>query len=102
MHGDRINFAVRGFPVSSMEGGPMSEWKANSWAILTERQQQIVDLVCEGRSNKAIARNFKLSEGTVKSHLHSIYVKLGVESRTALKIARATRPRDSESKRPKN
>jgi DNA-binding NarL/FixJ family response regulator len=98
MHGDSDQFRRVGISRKQHRGWPMSEWKANSWAILTERQQQIVDLVCEGRSNKAIARNFKLSEGTVKSHLHAIYAKLGVESRTALKIARDRRSRDSESK----
>jgi DNA-binding NarL/FixJ family response regulator len=39
-----------------------------------------------GRANKAIAQNLKRSEGTVKSHLHTIYEKLGVESRTVLMI----------------
>jgi DNA-binding NarL/FixJ family response regulator len=70
------------------------EWSGNlkrELATLTERQQQIVKLLCEGHSNKTIARNLKLSEGTVKSHLHNIYIKLGVESRSALKIGWANR-----------
>jgi DNA-binding NarL/FixJ family response regulator len=56
-------------------------------ATLTKRQQQIVGLVCEGRSNRAIAQHLKLSEGTVKIHLHTIYNKLGIESRSALMVA---------------
>jgi DNA-binding NarL/FixJ family response regulator len=60
---------------------------------LTKRQQQIVELVCEGLSNKSIARKLGLSEGTIKSHLHLIYPKIGVGSRTALMIALAIRLR---------
>jgi RNA polymerase sigma factor (sigma-70 family) len=66
---------------------------ANLLATLSERQQQIVMLVCEGHSNKTIARNLKLSEGTVKNHLHSIYIKLGVKSRSALVSGWANRSR---------
>ena len=62
-------------------------------ATLTKRQQQIVELVCEGLSNKKVAQRLKLSEGTVKSHLHTIYEKLGIESRTALMIGLANRSR---------
>lgn len=67
-------------------GARMERQLKRGLATLTERQQQIAKLVCEGHSNKTIARNLKLSEGTVKNHLHSIYPKLGVESRSALVI----------------
>jgi ATP/maltotriose-dependent transcriptional regulator MalT len=56
-------------------------------ATLTNRQLQIAVLVCEGLSNKLIAHKLKLSEGTIKSHLHSIFDKLGVQSRMSLMIA---------------
>jgi two-component system nitrate/nitrite response regulator NarL len=54
---------------------------------LTAREQQVATLVCEGLSNKVIARKLSVSEGTVKSHLHSVFQKLGVESRYALLLA---------------
>ena len=59
----------------------MSERLAQS---LTCRERQIVVLVAEGLSNKAICRRLGLSEGTVKIHLHNVYEKVGVNNRTAL------------------
>jgi len=48
---------------------------------LTKREREIVALVREGLSSKSIARKLNVSEGTIKSHLHAIYIKLGVQSR---------------------
>jgi DNA-binding NarL/FixJ family response regulator len=59
---------------------------AQRLAVLTDRQQQIATLVCDGFSNKIIARKLGVTEGTVKIHLHMIYKKLGVPSRTHLII----------------
>ena len=53
-------------------------------ALLTVRERQIALMVGEGRSNKDIARDLNLSEGTVKIHLHHIFQKLGVSSRAGL------------------
>lgn len=52
--------------------------------LLTVREAEIVRLVSEGLSNKHIARNLGVSEGTVKIHLHNIYQKLRVDNRTRL------------------
>jgi DNA-binding NarL/FixJ family response regulator len=51
---------------------------------LTPRERQVVVSLCEGNSNKKIARQLNLTEGTVKVHLSNIYNKLGVANRTAL------------------
>src|SRR3974390_246464 len=51
---------------------------------LTLRESEIIGLVCDGLSNKEIARRLYLQEGTVKVHLHNIYTKIGVPNRTAL------------------
>jgi two-component system nitrate/nitrite response regulator NarL len=51
---------------------------------LTLRERQVVVTLCEGQSNKQIARQLELTEGTVKIHLHNIFEKLGVTNRTAL------------------
>ncbi|PYI80706.1 MAG: hypothetical protein DME58_04205 [Verrucomicrobia bacterium] len=45
---------------------------------------EVAQLACEGRSNKEIAENACLSLQTVKKHLHSVFRKLQVPSRTRL------------------
>ncbi|XSC41950.1 VCBS domain-containing protein [Bradyrhizobium sp. RDT10] len=53
-------------------------------AVLTDREREIMRLVSEGLSNKAIARQLNISQGTIKVHLHHIYQKLEINNRTAL------------------
>lgn len=48
---------------------------------LTPRENEILSLVAEGQSNKVIARNLGISDGTVKLHVKSILRKLGIHSR---------------------
>ncbi|MER6127222.1 response regulator transcription factor [Streptomyces sp. NPDC001795] len=50
---------------------------------LTGREIEVVRLMAEGRSNRAIAQSLFLSEATVKTHLVRIYRKLSVENRAA-------------------
>jgi DNA-binding NarL/FixJ family response regulator len=52
--------------------------------VLTPREREIATLASAGLSNKQIARQSSLVEGTVKIHLHNMYRKLGVKNRTAL------------------
>jgi len=49
---------------------------------LSARQMAVLSLVAEGMSNKEVARELGLTEGTVKQHLMAIYAFLGVNSRT--------------------
>ena len=53
---------------------------------LTKREEQIVNLVMQGYSNKRIANKLSLSEKTVKNHLGVIFKKLGISSRLQLAI----------------
>jgi DNA-binding CsgD family transcriptional regulator len=53
---------------------------------LTRAQRQIVDLVCEGRSNQEIADRLSRSLGTIKIELNVIFKKLGVDSRSKLMV----------------
>jgi DNA-binding NarL/FixJ family response regulator len=54
---------------------------------LTGRERQVASLVCDGLSNKVVAQKLNLSEGTVKMHLHTIFLKLGVQRRSELTVA---------------
>jgi DNA-binding CsgD family transcriptional regulator len=51
---------------------------------LTRREQEVARLVCEGRSNQEIADGARLSLPMVKKHLHAIFRKLEVNSRSRL------------------
>ncbi|MFF5302482.1 LuxR C-terminal-related transcriptional regulator [Streptomyces sp. NPDC013161] len=48
---------------------------------LSRREKQIIERIAAGLSNGQIARRLSISEGTVKRHVHSIFVKLGAVSR---------------------
>ena len=48
---------------------------------LTPREMQILQLVIEGKTNRAIAIEIYISEKTVEFHLDHIYTKIGVRSR---------------------
>jgi two-component system nitrate/nitrite response regulator NarP len=51
---------------------------------LTRAEKAIADQVVSGLRNREVASMLGLSEGTVKVHVHNIFRKLGVNSRTAL------------------
>lgn len=55
---------------------------------LTEREREVLELLAEGLSNKAIAARLYLSVRTVDGHLTNLYTRLGVRSRTeAMRLA---------------
>jgi DNA-binding NarL/FixJ family response regulator len=53
------------------------------FGALTPRELEVVRLVAEGRTNRAIAGRLYLSEKTVDRHLSNVFAKLGVSSRAA-------------------
>ena len=57
---------------------------------LTPRELEVLRLLAEGLSNKAIAQQLDISDHTVKFHVNAIMSKLGAQSRTAA-VVQATR-----------
>jgi two-component system nitrate/nitrite response regulator NarL len=70
---DALARMVQGEASVADEEGPFSE--------LTPREMEILCLLAEGQSNKLIARNLGISDGTVKLHVKAILRKLGIHSR---------------------
>lgn len=63
---------------------------------LQEKEREIVELVAEGLSNKEIASELYLSEGTVRNYLSSILEKLKLRDRTQLAVFYYTDIRHTE------
>jgi two-component system, NarL family, nitrate/nitrite response regulator NarL len=70
---DALARMVQGETSIEDDDGPFSE--------LTPREMEILCLLAEGQSNKLIARNLGISDGTVKLHVKAILRKLGIHSR---------------------
>jgi two-component system, NarL family, nitrate/nitrite response regulator NarL len=66
-----------------------TEVVAAAYARLSARQQEVATLLLQGKSNKVIARNLAISEGTVKAHVSAIFQILGAKSRVEAVIIAA-------------
>ena len=76
-------------PAQQDEKRPVHDRPAVSPADLglTERQVEVLALMMQGKSNKAICRALNLAEPTVKNHVTAILKALGVSNRTEAVIA---------------
>lgn len=63
---------------------------------LTDREEAVLALIAEGKSNAQIGAALSLSENTIKFHLKNLFAKLGVTNRTeaAAKFHQRSRPVD--------
>jgi DNA-binding NarL/FixJ family response regulator len=66
----------------------MSAETSGAWH-LTPRQRQVLGLITQGKSNRAIAQELGLSENTVRVHLVSIFKELRVSNRLEAVLARS-------------
>ena len=67
---------------------------------LSPRQEEILRLLTQGRSNKEIAAALGLTDGTVKQHLHLLFRKLGVHNRAMAAVKGMTLPPDDIAVQP--
>jgi DNA-binding NarL/FixJ family response regulator len=67
---------------SQRDFAPSADQASSPLDPLTDREQEILQLMAYGRRNSEIASVLSISEGTVKAHIHRILQKLQVEDRT--------------------
>jgi DNA-binding NarL/FixJ family response regulator len=78
--------AGTGVPVSPSQGSP----HIDRLTILSPRQREVFELLATGLSNKHIARALNITEGTVKTHVATIFDVLRVHNRVSA-VAEARR-----------
>jgi len=66
--------------------------------LLTDREREILEMLAQGLSNKAIAARLYLSARTVEGHLANIYSQLGVHSRTEAMLVAVKIPKSIGTK----
>jgi len=69
--GDAVLDALRGREATAAEPGPTS--------ALSERERQVLELMAEGLSNRAIAKRLFLSAKTVETHVSAVFDKLDIK-----------------------
>lgn len=72
---------LRGAGIERAQSAPLEGESFQPLEALTEREQQILTLLANGASNRAMAEAIFVSENTIKFHLKNIYSKLAVSSR---------------------
>lgn len=70
--------------------GDTHEEAGSIFSSLSPREMEILEHLTEGQSNKLIARQLGISDGTVKLHVKSILKKLGLHSRVQAAVLAAT------------
>lgn len=82
MDGDAyIDPSVAGKVLSNLASSPVIESPERSYN-LSEREQEILNLLAQGLSNADISQRLYLSEGTVRNYTSTLFAKLGVADRT--------------------
>src|SRR5215468_9450769 len=71
---------------SLLESAPPPITDVKGAALLTDRELRLVQLVAEGRTNRDISQELRLSEHTVRNYLFRIFNKLGVSTRLELAL----------------
>jgi PAS domain S-box-containing protein len=83
MERDLLDLAARmGRRVSPRSSGPAGPRRlSSSTAELTNREQQVLRVLATGVSTSTAAKQLRISQATVRNHVHSILAKLGVHTR---------------------
>jgi DNA-binding NarL/FixJ family response regulator len=79
----RVNSGLRVIPAAVAKS--LASRTPNS--ALTDRERDVLGLIVKGKSNKEIAKELGITEGTVKCHVNAILNRMGVSDRTQAAIA---------------
>ena len=82
-----IRQKMRSLGIQSVPAGQRAATRENSLG-LTHREQEVLELLCEGRTNASIATKLVISPKTVDHHVSSVLAKLGVSKRTEVAAAK--------------
>jgi DNA-binding CsgD family transcriptional regulator len=78
------HFLIECEDLGHRDGAPVARLKLPHLVRLTGREQEVAGLACNGQSNQEIADSARLSLPMVKKHLHAVFRKLEVTSRSQL------------------
>jgi DNA-binding NarL/FixJ family response regulator len=90
LHAVARGLSVFGEGLASVRASPRSVAAAPGPDALTPREREVLALLAEGLSNKAIGERLSISEHTAKFHVNAVLAKLGVQRRTEA-VVRAAR-----------
>jgi DNA-binding NarL/FixJ family response regulator/tetratricopeptide (TPR) repeat protein len=90
-----IRQKMRSLGIRSVPAGQRAATRENPLG-LTQREQEVLELLCEGRTNAGIATKLVISPKTVDHHVSSVLAKLGVSKRT--EVAAAARQASATAK----
>ena len=62
-------------------GAGTADWPGREHG-LSDRESEVLSLICQGLSNQQVAQNLYLSINSVKTYIRTLYRKIGVESRS--------------------
>jgi DNA-binding CsgD family transcriptional regulator/tetratricopeptide (TPR) repeat protein len=82
-----IRQKMRSLGIRSVPAGQRAATRGNPLG-LTPREQEVLELLCEGRTNASIAIKLVISPKTVDHHVSSVLAKLGVSKRTEVAAAK--------------
>jgi DNA-binding NarL/FixJ family response regulator len=90
--------------VMSISQESMSQMQSPKSSVLSSRETEVLQLVAQALSNSQIASRLRITEATVKRHLHTVFGKLGAVSRIdavnkAIAMSLITLPREKLPRR---
>lgn len=78
----------KGTPLTSEEIADLEDWEPALFrgiplqVVLTRMERNVLESLCEGKSNRQIGADWGIAEDTVKSHIRNAMAKVGAQDRT--------------------